>query len=86
MRVVATTPSVEGMHLRPGVDALVADDAEAFAAAIERAYRDEALWSELAANGVANVRAHFSRDVARRALQQLFDLAAARELTVRAQA
>jgi GT2 family glycosyltransferase/glycosyltransferase involved in cell wall biosynthesis len=76
--VVATSPSVEGMHLRPGVDVLVADDAEAFAAAIERLYRDEALWRELAANGVANIRSHFSRDVAKRALENLFDLAAAR--------
>ena len=57
--VVATSPSVEGMHLVPGEDVLVADDAEAFAAAIERLYRDEALWSRLSANGVENIRRHF---------------------------
>ncbi|MDQ6619579.1 MAG: glycosyltransferase, partial [Pseudomonadota bacterium] len=36
--VVATTPSVEGMHLTPEVDVLIADSAEAFAAAIARVY------------------------------------------------
>ncbi len=73
--VVATTCSVEGMHLRPAEDVLVADDPAAFADAIVRLYRDEALWNKLAAGGVDNIRRHFSRDVARKAVKQLVALA-----------
>ena len=72
--VVATTASVEGMSLSPGDDVLVADDAAAFAEAIARVYRDEALWERLAAGGRANIRAHFSRDVARAAILELLAL------------
>jgi len=73
--VVATSPSVEGMHLRPEEDVLVADDPAAFADAIVRLYRDEALWQKLAAGGIDNIRRHFSRDVARKAVLQLVALA-----------
>jgi len=73
--VVATSTSVEGMHLRPEEDVLVADDPAAFADAIVRLYRDEALWHRLAAGGVDNIRRHFSRDVARKAVKQLVALA-----------
>ena len=55
--VVATTPSIEGMHLTEGEDVLIADDPAAFADAIVRLYRDEALWTRLAAGGLANIRA-----------------------------
>jgi GT2 family glycosyltransferase/glycosyltransferase involved in cell wall biosynthesis len=73
--VVATPAAVEGMHLVPGEDVMVADDAEQFAAAIERAYCDEALWHRLSAAGTENVKRHFSRAVAKKALQELFALA-----------
>ncbi|WP_462115489.1 glycosyltransferase [Lysobacter xanthus] len=63
--VVATGCAVEGMHLRDGEDVLVADTPQAFAAAVLRLYGDEALWSRLAANGLDNVRRHFSADAAR---------------------
>ena len=73
--VVATTPSIEGMFLSPEQDVLVADDPEAFAEAIARVYRDEALWERLAAGGRENIRAHFSRDVARSAITRLIAFA-----------
>jgi GT2 family glycosyltransferase/glycosyltransferase involved in cell wall biosynthesis len=76
--VVATSPAVEGMHLVPDEDVLVADDAEGFAASIARLYGDEALWTKLSRNGVANVERHFSRRVAARALDELFGIADAR--------
>jgi glycosyltransferase involved in cell wall biosynthesis len=63
--VVATTCAVEGMGLVDGVDALVADSAEAFADAIVRGYTDDALWVRLAAGGLENTRRHFSPEVAR---------------------
>ena len=72
--VIATTPSIEGMHLTPGVDVLVGDDPEAFVDAIVRGYRDEALWTALSAGGRENIRKHFSRDVARGALSRLVAL------------
>jgi glycosyltransferase involved in cell wall biosynthesis len=69
--VVATRASIEGMHLTDGEDVLVADDPEAFAAAVQRAYDDRALWERLSAGGRANVSRHFSRAVAREALCRL---------------
>lgn len=70
--VVATTCAVEGMHLRDGEDVLVADDAAALAESVLRLHGDEALWSRLAANGRANVAAHFSLDAARATVRALF--------------
>jgi GT2 family glycosyltransferase len=70
--VVATACAIESMHLHPGEDVLVADDADAFAAAILRLYVDEALWARLAANGLANVERHFSMRAARATVRRLF--------------
>ncbi|CAG1009668.1 N-acetylglucosaminyl-diphospho-decaprenol L-rhamnosyltransferase [Burkholderiales bacterium] len=72
--VVATAAAVEGMHLANGTDVLVADDPQAFADAIVRAYGDEALWNRLSRAGVDNIRRHFSRDAARRALARALGL------------
>ena len=69
--VVATTPAVEGMHVRDGEDVLIADTPDAFAAAILRAYNDATLWTNLSDNGLANVRRHFSFDAARTALTHI---------------
>jgi len=75
--VVATTPAIEGMSLVPERDVLVADDAKAYAEAIVRLYRDEALWNRLAAAGRDNIRTYFSRDVARSAITRLIAFARA---------
>jgi len=69
--VVATSVAVEGMHVRAGVDVMVADDAAAFAAAIRRAYDDATLWTTLSDRGLANVHQHFSFDAARAALARI---------------
>jgi GT2 family glycosyltransferase len=66
--VVATTVAVEGMHLVDGADVLVADEPAAFADAIVRVYTDRTLWQRLSQGGVDNIRRHFSRDAAKRAL------------------
>ena len=63
--VVATTCAVEGMGLVDGSDALVADDADAFADAIVRGCEDDASWLRLAAGGLENTRKHFSPEIAR---------------------
>ncbi|MBB6338210.1 GT2 family glycosyltransferase [Xanthomonas arboricola] len=70
--VVGTTCAVEGMHLRDGEDVCMADDADAFAEAIVRLYRDAALWQRLADNGLHNVARHFSLDAARGTVRALF--------------
>jgi glycosyltransferase involved in cell wall biosynthesis len=69
--VVATTPAVEGMHVRNGEDVMIADAPDAFAAAILRVYGDADLWAKLSDNGLANVRRHFSFDAAREALRRI---------------
>jgi GT2 family glycosyltransferase/glycosyltransferase involved in cell wall biosynthesis len=69
--VIATPMAVEGMHVVAGEDVMVAEDAGAFADAIVRAYTEEALWSRLSANGLANVARHFSFDAAREALGRI---------------
>jgi len=69
--VVATTPSIEGMHLEDGRDVVVADDPVAFADAIARVHEDRALWQRLFDGGRRNVAQHFSRAVARNALAAL---------------
>lgn len=68
--VVATSCAVEGMHLTDGVDVLVADSPQAFSDAILRAYGDADLWQRLSANGLANVRQHFSADAALAAVRR----------------
>jgi glycosyltransferase involved in cell wall biosynthesis len=73
--VVATTPSIEGMHLTPGVDVLIGDDPDGFVDAVVRGYRDPELWAALAEGGRENVRRYFSRDVARSAISRLVALA-----------
>ena len=69
--VVATPCAVEGMHLADGEDVLVAGEADAFADAVVRLYRDEALWQRLAAGGLANVARYFSADAARDVVRRL---------------
>jgi GT2 family glycosyltransferase/glycosyltransferase involved in cell wall biosynthesis len=70
--VVATICAVEGMYLRDEVDVLVADDAQAFADAVVRLYQDETLWNRVAANGLENIRQHFSLDAAREVVKRVF--------------
>jgi len=69
--VVATTPSIEGMHLSDGIDVLVANAPDTFAAAVARLHEDRALWQRLSAAGCDNISRHFSREVAREALTEL---------------
>ncbi|HVW17957.1 MAG TPA: glycosyltransferase family 4 protein [Solirubrobacteraceae bacterium] len=57
--VVTTSLGGEGIGLRDGHDALVADDPASFAAAIDRLAADDALCARLAANGRALVERRF---------------------------
>jgi glycosyltransferase involved in cell wall biosynthesis len=53
---VLTSVAAEGIGLTDGQDALIADTAEEFAAAILRLYRDAALWSRLSESSFDAVR------------------------------
>ena len=75
--VVTTGIGAEGMGLRHGVEALIADDPDEFAAAVVRLYQDQALWAELSAAGLALMRDRYSKTAVSRQLQDL--LAPARE-------
>ncbi len=70
--VVLTSLAAEGMHLHDGMDALIEDDADRMADAIDRAYHDESLWTRLSDGGIDNVRRHFSTERARDALRRAF--------------
>ena len=70
--VVATSCAVEGMHLEPGHDVLVADDAQGYADAVVKLYEDEALWNSLSENGLRNVAEHFSLDAAQETVGKVF--------------
>jgi glycosyltransferase involved in cell wall biosynthesis/GT2 family glycosyltransferase len=69
--VVTTAIGAEGMRIRDGEHALVADGPEAFAAAVVRLHEDAALWAALSAAGRAHIAGRLSRDAAREALRAL---------------
>ena len=57
---VATSVAAEGMGLDDGENVLIADDAEAMAAAIARLYTDADLWARLSAGGLEMMRQSYS--------------------------
>ncbi|HWF90903.1 MAG TPA: glycosyltransferase [Terriglobales bacterium] len=57
--LVTTTIGAEGMNLRHGHSALIADTAEAFASEIVRAYTDNILWRQLSREGRQHVSVEF---------------------------
>ena len=69
--VVATPIAVEGMAIVAGQEALVAEEADAFADAVIRLYQDPELWLRLSDAGLANIQAHFSFESAKSALERI---------------
>jgi GT2 family glycosyltransferase/glycosyltransferase involved in cell wall biosynthesis len=67
---VMTSVAAEGMHVTDGVDAMIADEPQAFADAVTRVYTDRRLWCTLSAGGIRNVERYFSFAAARRALTE----------------
>jgi glycosyltransferase involved in cell wall biosynthesis len=65
--IVSTTIGIEGLPVRHDAELLVADEPEAFAAAVVRLLREPALGDRLATNAATRVRAEFGwREVASR--------------------
>jgi GT2 family glycosyltransferase/glycosyltransferase involved in cell wall biosynthesis len=71
--VIATALAIEGMQLRDGMDVLTAGDPDAFAEAVLRLQRDEALWQQLSVHGLENVRQHFSASAADAILRRVLN-------------
>jgi O-antigen biosynthesis protein len=69
--VVSTSIGVEGMGLAHERDVLVADEPEAMARAVVRAFEDGALAERLTEAGYQNVEQHFSRSAAERVWQKV---------------
>jgi glycosyltransferase involved in cell wall biosynthesis len=72
MPVVTTTVGLEGIHGRPGLDVLVADDAASQAAAVTHLMADETLQQQLAANGRALAETQYDWQVVLAALDEVY--------------
>lgn len=57
--VLATSTAVEGLSIKPGVHALVEDDAESFASTLIKLLQSKALQDTLRKNGLSFVKTHF---------------------------
>ena len=75
--LVTTTIGAEGMNLRHGHSALIADAADAFAAEIVRSYRDSILWQRLSREGRRHVSVEFGHNRLRVSMRALIDQARA---------
>lgn len=69
--VVTTDIGAEGMGLIDGENALIADDAEVFAARVIELYSSPELWHRLSEGGRNLVDTRFSPEIMRKTLQQL---------------
>ncbi len=61
--VVATPLAVEGMHLKDGLECLVADNPLVFASKVVNLYTDCNLWDRLVTAAYKNIERHFSVEV-----------------------
>ena len=75
--LVTTTIGAEGMNLRTGDTALIADDPNDFAKEVGRVYTDADLWSTLAGNGRKHLQKEFSVVQLRARLKRLVERAIA---------
>src|SRR3984957_946065 len=73
--LVTTTVGADGLNLRDGCSALIADSAEEFSRAIVCAYGDESLWNELSRRGRARIVEDFSAQRMREAVHSVIEQA-----------
>ena len=66
----------EGIDASAGRDVMVGAEAQEYADAVIRLYRDADLWASLSRNGLENVRRQFSFEAARQTLERLLDKSA----------
>ncbi len=58
---ICTTIAAEGMHLRDGIDVLLADTAADFADAVVQAYTNQDIWQRLSSQGRLRIEHYFSQ-------------------------
>ena len=68
--VVTTPVGAEGMNLQNGNEAIIADGAREFLAALISVYNDPALWQRLSDNGYSHVSRHFTPEVVEQKVHQ----------------
>lgn len=68
--VVTTTIGAEGMSLENGSEAIIADEAREFAAALIRVYQNAALWQRLSDHGYDHITRHFTPEVVEEKIHQ----------------
>jgi len=78
--IVSTSIGVEGLVLRDGKHALVADERHRFAGAVSRLLGDRKLWTTLAASGRVAVARSFSRVEARRQFHSAVETVLGRDI------
>jgi glycosyltransferase involved in cell wall biosynthesis len=61
--VVTTSIGAEGFGLMHGLDVMIADDPESFAAAIHQLYSQRELWQRVVDNGRLRIEKHFTPEV-----------------------
>jgi glycosyltransferase involved in cell wall biosynthesis len=81
--VVTTSIGAEGMGLINEVHLLIADDPEAFAAAVIRLYTDNVLWERISAAGRDHVLNNFSELAVKPAIANLLERAAVSNITAK---
>jgi len=74
---VSSRIGVEGMGLEDEVNILEAEDPDAFARAVVRAYTTESLWEKLSENGLTFMESNYSLSMGKRRLLEVFELASA---------
>ena len=68
---VVTTPiGAEGMSLENGSEAIIADEAREFAAALIRVYQNAELWQRLSDHGYNHITRHFTPEVVEEKIHQ----------------
>jgi len=78
--VVATSIAVEGMGIVDGKEGLVADDPQAFAAAVVELYQSESLWNRISHNGLRKTQKLYSMEAARQQFIRIFSNLSKREI------
>jgi glycosyltransferase involved in cell wall biosynthesis len=76
--VVLSSLGAEGLHLTHGTDALIADEPQAFAAAVVRLHADENLWRSLRDGGFRLLERRFSLSAMESVLAGVVELARSR--------
>jgi len=71
--VVTTSVGAEGLPIQPGVDAMVADDVEEFARAVEILYSCRETWQRLQSNGRRLIERHYAAGQFERAVRALME-------------